>query len=232
MKQYFLLQFIFLNIFVYAYEYNTIEENSGYGTYFFYEYKDSIFDENKYFTINGVQLKYPRIYEYVYDIDVLYNLENLEEVVIHEQNITIREFWRRDEIAFTFRYYTTDQDEIVNKYYNQLVKTFLLLIDDINASGLRDMGFQMFREKNGEWVGFWHELKEIISWFDREDLAIFRNLLFAIHNYKFGTVYWSDFFSNHLENYNGVLNNSDSKNLFTENENELLNLIIEEENRS
>jgi hypothetical protein len=62
----------------------------------------------------------------------------------------------------------------------------------------------------------------------QKELAIFRNYIFARHNYKFQSNEWNSFFKRYYKSdYNGTRNNNEVMGLLTDYEKTVLNLIIE-----
>lgn len=64
------------------------------------------------------------------------------------------------------------------------------------------------------------------------ELAIFRNYIYARHNYKFNSDEWNTFFRTYYkDDYNGTKTNDEILNTLTEHEKHILELVIEQERR-
>lgn len=63
------------------------------------------------------------------------------------------------------------------------------------------------------------------------ELAIFRNYIFARHNYRFSSDEWNAFFRTYYKNdYNGTRTNADVMNILTEHEKYVLDLVVKQGN--
>jgi hypothetical protein len=113
------------------------------------------------------------------------------------------------------RYYNNSEEYILEKFYKYLVTGLKQYIDYVNEDGLDSYSGS--------------HIISTINYIEIEDLAIFKNLLFALHNYKFNNLYWINFFQKYLDYNNGNLNNAESLNLFTNEERKILELIINKE---
>lgn len=66
----------------------------------------------------------------------------------------------------------------------------------------------------------------------KRELSIFRNYMYARHNYAFRTATWNNFFIEYFsQNYNGTRTNDEVMTLMTEYEKTILNMVIEIENQ-
>ena len=73
---------------------------------------------------------------------------------------------------------------------------------------------------------------EVLNILTRHELSIFRNYMFARHNFAFRTQTWNNFFREHYRsNYNGTRSNDEVMSIMTEWEKDILNMIIEIENQ-
>jgi hypothetical protein len=73
-------------------------------------------------------------------------------------------------------------------------------------------------------------LIENIKDLTQKELAIFRNYIFARHNYRFQSNEWNSFFKKHYKSdYHGTKSNNEVMGLLSDYEKMILNLIIEYE---
>jgi hypothetical protein len=131
------------------------------------------------------------------------------DIIIHAKD--------EDGNSYRYRYYNISQKELLDIYLTRYVD----LICDVN-------------ESINEYIST-DELDDVLipllNGRTARELAIFRNCLFAIKNYKFSNNTWTEFFHKYLDGYNGRYTNDEVMSMFTDNEKKLLDLIIRYENR-
>jgi hypothetical protein len=118
--------------------------------------------------------------------------------------------------SHTLHYYNIPQERLLDIFQKNLINGLLEFVNDYNSP--------LF---DGDYAREY--ANEMISNLDSEGLAIFRNLLYAKNNYKFNNANWYNMFTKYYINYEGVLNNEDSLNRFTDKEKVLLEIIINRE---
>jgi hypothetical protein len=148
-----------------------------------------------------------------FNISILKNTEDeviIEYSPINEINYGAMSYDVIDIHKFNVRYYNTS-----NEYILQLFnRNFIKCLSELVTIGT---------------IGRYNHFSEIINHMDKEELAKFRNLLFALHNYKFTQNKWIDFFKEYYNNYNGILNEEDAFAEFTEREKIILTMILQKE---
>ena len=76
------------------------------------------------------------------------------------------------------------------------------------------------------------EVNNLLNILTKHELSIFRNYMFARHNFAFRTQTWNNFFREYYRpNYNGTRTNEEVMTIMTEWEREILNMIVEIENQ-
>jgi hypothetical protein len=171
----------------------------------YYPYRFNGF-EVPYYGPGGFDIDYTN--RYVWDIE--------SELYTDEERI-ITYYNKIEDYSHTIHYYDIPQEELLDIFHETLITGLLEFIDDYNNR------YDYFLEIDKNYAD------EMISNLDSEGLAIFRNLLYAKNNYKFNNMNWHNIFTKYLTDYNGFLNNEDSFSTFTEQEKELLEIIIEKE---
>ncbi|MDR2964866.1 MAG: YARHG domain-containing protein [Treponema sp.] len=130
-----------------------------------------------------------------------------------EESITVY-FARNGTGEETIRYYNiprTQLFEIFQKKYVQLICEIVNMINETND--------------NNEYIA------ELIRSRTQQELAIFRNCLYAIKGYRFFTPVWLEYFNKYLEGYRAQYSANYAAKMFTNNEIWLLHLILQCENR-
>jgi len=146
-------------------------------------------------------------YDYNRDMDCLIIKETKDEY--------IKEFISKEDKTYKIRvrYYNNNKNYILNKFNKNFIYCLQMLIGYLNKNGM-DNALCVY----------------IVNNMDKEDLAIFRNFLFALNNYKFQNKKWTDYFTEYYVDYKGTLNNEECLNKFTKIEKEILEIIIKKEN--
>jgi len=128
-------------------------------------------------------------------------------------------------------FYNTPREELLRIY----IKNFLNSIDYIiNKEWLernKNTGSPSDRNivENSYSMADINRLLKILT---KHELSIFRNYMFARHNYAFKTNTWIKFFSNYYKpDYNGTKTNDEVMAIMSEYEKSILNLVIEIENQ-
>ena len=162
-----------------------------------------------YFQFYGMEIPFTaggNEYDYNRDYDTVIIKDDEFEMVKHLVP-------KKRNYILNVRYYNNSQEYILEVFNINLVYCFKELIEYINKYGLEDY-------------------YEVINNLEIEDLAKLRNLLFALHNYKFNNIYWINYFKEYLGYNNGVLNSEESQNQFTSEEKKLLEYIIQVERKN
>jgi len=142
-------------------------------------------------------------------------LENIDQ---DAQRIIIRIRSVEDpEILMQSIFYNIPANELLDLFYRAYIELIRSVIDGVNEySGVDEIS---------------NEVSLLLQGRTARELAIFRNSLFAIKGLRFQTQSWVDFFNRHLIGYNGQYTNTEVMAMFTDNEQWLLNLILQYENR-
>jgi len=126
-------------------------------------------------------------------------------------------------------FHNTSQEEILRIY----LKNFLNSIDYVlNREWLeRNIGNSSSRNIIENEYSM-TDINRILKILTKHELSIFRNYMYARHNYAFRTNTWINFFTNYYKpNYNGTRTNDEVLAIMSEYEKSILNLIIENENQ-
>lgn len=124
-------------------------------------------------------------------------------------------------------FHNTSREELLSIY----IKNFLNSIDYVlNREWLernKNTGSSSYRniiEKEYKMS----DINRILGILTKHELSIFRNYMYARHNYAFKTNTWINFFTNYYKpNYNGTRTNDEVMALMSEYEKSILNLVIE-----
>jgi hypothetical protein len=123
----------------------------------------------------------------------------------------------------TYVYSNVEKEKLFDFY----ISIYLRNIDYI-FGGYDDKASPVMR-KEYSINNMWYLLENIDELTGRE-LAIFRNYIFARHNYRFQSSEWNSFFKKHYKSdYNGTKSNNEVMELLTDYEKMVLSLIIESE---
>jgi hypothetical protein len=122
-------------------------------------------------------------------------------------------------------YYNIPRDELLDMFLIKYVGLICEINGLINGSGYSRLG------KNFAEYFFDGDAQLLLSGRTSRELAIFRNCLFAIKGYRFASQSWTDFFNKYLDGYNGNYTNDEVMAMFSIQERQLLDLIIQYENR-
>jgi len=144
---------------------------------------------------------------------------SLKKVDQNKQSITI--YYNYGDVSYSEKYYNIPRTELLEKFLNSYVKIICEIIDIGNTDRKY---ISTFENNFNEYISL------LISSRTKQELAIFRNCLYAIKGYKFSNFTWTIFFNKYLDNYYGRYTNDEVKIMFTENEKWLLDLIIKYEN--
>jgi hypothetical protein len=140
----------------------------------------------------------------------------ISERIEQEGNNIIIHAKHKDGVSFRYKYYNISKKELLDIFLTRYID----LICDVN-------------ESINEYIST-DELDDVLipllKGRTARELAIFRNCLFAIKDYKFSNKTWTDFFNMYLEGYNGKFTNDEVMKMFSVNEKKLLDLIALYEN--
>ena len=76
------------------------------------------------------------------------------------------------------------------------------------------------------------DIRNTLRLLTRHELSVFRNYMYARHNYAFRSNTWNNFFINYYNNnYNGTRNNDEVMAIMSDYEKTILNMVIEIENQ-
>jgi hypothetical protein len=98
-------------------------------------------------------------------------------------------------------------------FLEKYIITIRAIIDDLSS----------YREQENYDVAN-SDITKILGGRTEKELAIFRNCLFALKNYKFQTETWDTFSKQYLPGYNGIFTNAEVMNMFTDDEKWILDL--------
>jgi hypothetical protein len=143
----------------------------------------------------------------------------VEKIEQNNQSITI--YYMEDGRKYSEKYFNISKSELLDIFHKNYVKIICEIIDIGNTNKKYSYNFE---DNFNEYISL------LISSRTKQELAIFRNCLYAIKGYKFSNSTWTSFFNKYLEKYNGRYTNDEVKIMFTENEKWLLDLIIKYEN--
>jgi len=128
-------------------------------------------------------------------------------------------------------FYNTPREELLRIY----IKNFLNSIDYIiNKEWLeRNKNTGSSSDRNIIENSYnMPDINRLLKILTKHELSIFRNYMYARHNYAFKTNTWIKFFSNYYKpNYNGTKTNDEVMAIMSEYEKSILNLVIEIENQ-
>jgi hypothetical protein len=112
--------------------------------------------------------------------------------------------------GFKTRYYNIPENQLLDKFLTLFVKNVFYIID--NISNYRS--------------NYEDDILSLLRNLKQKELAIFRNCLFAKHQYTFQQPIWKEFIIKYYNNsYHGIYSNSEVIDRFNDNERWLLNLI-------
>jgi hypothetical protein len=111
--------------------------------------------------------------------------------------------------GFTQKYYNIPGPELLDKFLTLFVNDVFNIIDKIGR----------YREY------YYDELLTLLRNLKQRELAIFRNCLFAKHQYAFQQQAWKEFMNKYYKNYHGIYINSEVMDKLNDDERWLLNLI-------
>jgi hypothetical protein len=117
---------------------------------------------------------------------------------------------------FQVMYYNVPRNEVLDLFLKNYLKLIVEANEMVNNHNI---------DENQRYI------TPLLQGRTARELAIFRNCLYAIKGYRFSNSSWTDFFNKYLDGYNGLYTNDEVMAMFTENEQWLLNLIIQYENR-
>jgi hypothetical protein len=161
---------------------------------------------------------------------ISYNIENNADTISIDT---------RDETDGTmpprnFTFYNISQEQILKIYLTNFLKGIDYILDkewlnnDIALKDTRDWRLYYAKEKEYTIA----DIGRILNGLTKRELSVFRNYMFARHNYEFRTKTWNDFFREYYNiYYTGTKTNDEIMANMTEYERTILNMITEIEQK-
>jgi hypothetical protein len=131
-------------------------------------------------------------------------------------------------------FHNTSREELLRIYLTNFLKSIDYIINrewivrnrDVSARDVGDGSNVLEKEYSME------DVNNILRILTKYELSIFRNYMYARHNYSFRTNSWNIFFSQYYrQNYNGTRTNEEVMLIMTDYERSILEMVIENENR-
>lgn len=141
--------------------------------------------------------------------------ENIEQ---NAQGVTVS--FSYNGTSYRYRYYNIPRAQLLDLYLEYYVKLVRDILELINENE-----YQFQRERLSE---------IILPVFQRRtarEMAIFRNGMYAIKGSRFTNASWTDFFNKYLPDYRARYTSAEVNNMFNENEQWLLDMVIQHEYR-
>ncbi len=151
------------------------------------------------------------------------------ETQIRQNNNDISITLKYESGITTIRYYNSPEEKLRDIYYKDLLRCFYWWFDYVNSDLYESELNYRIRNNLQDEIPSYHEVIDRLS---GEELRIFRNCLYAKHQYIFINDKWKLFFKKYDEYYQGDNTSREAEKLFSDHERILLNAIIDREGKS
>jgi hypothetical protein len=131
-----------------------------------------------------------------------------------------------------FSYINISQEELLGKYLRLYLDGIDYILDKKWETRIKGIAFWTDRKKKKKKYDNDAVIMESLNGLTARELAIFRNYIYARHNYRFRSDDWNEFFGTYYKDaYNGSRTNEDVLDILTDHEKHILELVIEQEER-